>query len=183
MYRPTPNQVLVLGLAIGIPPWFFSILSEFSFGGGFGFFAANATIALTVAYYASSDSRPMSDLMKLSLAFLGLLIPFLFFYSFFIMYMPALGLGIVVTLGALLGVHYTFRRTTEDDILPKTPALPNESLSEPPEVETRRIRPTAFARRPGRRRSDTAPRFRPSLHRLRLSSPPATTRRLRCGRI
>lgn len=113
MNRPTPTQILVLGLGIGLPPWTLSLLSDFSSGGSFGFFAANATLALAIAYYAGSDSRPMSDLMQLSLAFLGLLFVFAFLYSLLLLSRPIFGIIILFTLGPLFGVYYSFRRTTE----------------------------------------------------------------------
>ncbi|WP_227374995.1 hypothetical protein [Haladaptatus halobius] len=115
MNRPTPNQTLVLGLGIGFPPWLFSFFSVFATGGvfvstGLGFFAANTVLALSIAYYAGSDSEPMSGTTKALLGFLGFLVVFAFAYSILLAGRPLVGLEILVTLGPLLGVYYAFRK-------------------------------------------------------------------------
>ncbi|WP_458185900.1 hypothetical protein [Haladaptatus sp. NG-WS-4] len=119
MNHPTPNQLLVLGLAIGFPPWILSLFSGFATGGvvvgtGFGLFAGNAVLALTVAYYAETDSRPMSGSTRVLLGLLGFFVVFAFVYSILLLGRPLVGFGILVTLGPLFAVYYAFRRRPAD---------------------------------------------------------------------
>lgn len=77
---------------------------------GFGFFVANAVLALSIADYVGSDSKPMSGTTKALLRFLGFLVVFAFAYSILLVGRPLVGLGLLVTLGLLLGVYYAFRK-------------------------------------------------------------------------
>ncbi|WP_458207278.1 hypothetical protein [Haladaptatus sp. NG-SE-30] len=142
MNRPAPNQLFVLGLAIGFPPWMLSLFSPFATGGvfvsaGFGFVFGNTILALTIAYYAGSDSRPMSRTTKSLLGFLGFLVVAAFPYSIVVVARPRIGLGILVTLGPLLAVYYSFRKLpadAESSGFEETESMTEET--EPTEPET-----------------------------------------------